>query len=260
MRYPGDEDGIGADEQQLADLLKRVVPEPPRQLTYEEITVRNVERTVKSWLVPTLAAASILVIGGAVGAVAATRSGQAASGTSVAYQGSGHPGPATPTPWPTPPGCQPVAEPSAEPTPPAQPTPSAEPTSAASVRAPAVVGQRQVVAERAIQQAGLKAIVQETASRTVPAGTVLSESPASGTRVPVGATVTLTVAGSAGAPATPTPTPTATCPAPTPVPTTGEPAAPTAEPSAVPPATPSAKATPVPAAPTAEPSAVPTAG
>jgi hypothetical protein len=273
MRYPGDEDGIGADEQQLADLLKRAVPEPPRQLTYEEITVRNVERTVKSWLVPTLAAASVLIVAGAVGAVAATRSDQTASGTPAANQHGKHAGPATPSARPSSPGCQP------------SPVPTASAARAGRVAVPSVVGQGGTTAEQVIQSAGLIVILHETTSKTAPAGIVLSESPAAGTQVPTGAAVTLTAsAGSPGAQPTPTrapgaqaaksptpmPMPTSSCPTPAPVP--GQPTAvptagsggPGAVPSAVPTVgAPGAAATPSPASsanavPTAAPTARPT--
>jgi hypothetical protein len=202
MRYPGEEDGVGADEQQLADLLKRVVPEPLRQLTYEEITVRTAERTVKSWLMPTLAAASVLVIGGAVGAVAATRSTQAAPGAPAAYQATSRAGSATPSAQPTSPGCQPTAEPS--------PT-----VQGGTVKVPSVIGQQLAAAVGNLQRFGLIVTIEETASRTVPAGIVLLESPAAGSPVLHGATVTLTISsGPAGAKATATaatPVPLPTC-------------------------------------------------
>jgi PASTA domain len=127
---------MSEQEQRLADLLKRVVPEPPRQLTYEEITVRTAERTVKSWLMPTLAAASVLVIGGAVGAVAATRSGQAGPGTPAAYQGTSRAGAATPSAQPTSPGCPPTPEPTASGSAGAKATPVPTPASTCPTTAP----------------------------------------------------------------------------------------------------------------------------
>ncbi|HTU76666.1 MAG TPA: PASTA domain-containing protein [Trebonia sp.] len=207
---------MNADEQRLADLLKRVVPEPPRQLTYEEITVRTAERTVKSWLLPSLAAASVLVIGGTVGAVAATRSGPAGPGAPAAYQGTSRAGSATPAARPTPTGCQPMPE----------PTSSAP--AGGSVTVPGIVGQRAIAAEQVLQTAGLTVTIKQAVSPAVPAGIVLSQSPATGTHVAPGATITLTIAsGSAGAKPTSVPTPASTClttappaGAPTPSPTT----------------------------------------
>jgi hypothetical protein len=239
---------MSTEERELADLLKRVVPEPPRQLTYEEITVLNVERTVKSWLVPTLAAASILIIGGAVGAVAATSSGRAAPAAPAAYQGDS-PAP-SPSARPTSPGCQPSPE----------PTPTA--AHGGSVVVPSVVGRQQDAAMLAIDQIGLRLLVHQTASKTVPAGLVVAEAPAPGSRLSQGATVTLTVsAGSTGAKPAASPRPTAsaapvaspTCLTPAPI------ASPTGGPSPAPTGAPVAMPTPWPTAPSAVRTATPTA-
>jgi len=252
---------MNADEQRLADLLKQVVPDPPRQLTYEEITVLNVERTVKSWLVPTLAAASVLIIGGAVGAVAATRSGHPAPSAPAAYQGTSRAGgSASPVPRPTSPGC---------------PTPEPVPASGrgASLTVPNVTGQAQVSAVATLSRAGLKVVINSRASRAIPQGIAMLQSPAAGAHVAPGATVTLTISAGSGAAkpvasAVPTPSPSATClPAgiapggPSPVPTG---AVPTPSPSSgVPTAVPTVAAptaTSTPVAISAAPSAVPTQG
>jgi hypothetical protein len=245
---------MSAEERQLADLLKRVVPEPPRQLTYEEITVRNVDRTVKSWLAPALAAASILIIGGAVGAVAATNSGQAPPAAPAANQSSS---PASGRP--TSPGCQPTAE------------PTSTTARGGSVVLPSVVGRQQMAAVAGIEQAGLIVIVREAASKTIPEGLVVAQAPAPGAHLSPGATVTLTVSAGAGgarptasavpaptASAAPTPSPSATCLTPGPVasPTGGPSPAPTGAPVAVPSAAPTGAAP----AGTAGPATAPTAG
>lgn len=208
MRYPGEDDGLGADEQRLADLLKQIVPEPPRQLTYEEITVRNVERTAKSWLIPALAAACVLIIGGAVGAVAATRPSPphpvaaAAQGTSRAS------GPAaTPSAQPTPPNCQPIPEPTAK-------------IRQGTVIVPYVTGLSLVAAESVLERAGVIVVTERDASGAS-ASIVLAQSPAARSRVPRGAVVAITIAAKSGAVPTPTPLPTSGCP--TPVPSAAEP-------------------------------------
>ena len=251
---------MNADEQRLADLLKRVVPDPPRQLTYEEITMPNAERAVKTWLMPALAAASVLIIGGAVGAVAATRSSQSAPGSPTAYQGTG--GSATPVAKPTSPGCQ------------ATPVPVPTTGRGASVTLPSVIGQSQLAAEATLSQAGLKVVINERASQTIPAGTTILQSPSAGARVAGGSTVTLTIsAGPAETKPTATAVPTclpvagsATGPS-TPVPGGAIPtASPTALPSSAPggpsvvPTAAAGTTAPSPIATTEASSAVPTAG
>ena len=243
---------MSADEQRLADLLKQVVPDPPRQLSYEEITVLNAERTVKSWLIPTLAAASVLIVGGAVGAVAATRSGQPTPGAPAAYQGTSRAGgSATPVPRPTSPGCEATPEP--------MPTAGGGET----VTVPSVVGQARVQADATLERAGLEVVNNEKASRAIPGGTTMLQSPAAGTHVARGSMVTLTISSGAAAAtpvptclpvggaggATPTPWPTATS-APTPLPSApGGGSAPV----------PTASTVPTPAATTGVPVATPTA-
>jgi hypothetical protein len=74
------------------------------------------------------------------------------------------------------------------------------------------MGQQLAAAVGNLQRYGLIVTIEETASRTVPAGTVLLQSPAAGSLVLHGATVTLTISsGPAGAKATATAVPVPTC-------------------------------------------------
>jgi hypothetical protein len=228
------------EEQRLADLLKQAVPEPPRQLTYEEITVRNMEKSVRSWLMPAMAAATVLVIGGAIGAVAATRPDPAAPRATAAAQGTSPAG--TPTPQPTSPGCPGTAA----------PTPSASPTTpqGASVAVPSVVGLQVSAAEQVLAQAGLAVFIKAAPVHAVPAGMVVLQSPAQGTRAPRGAVVSLTMAATT-ATAQPTPIPSATA-EPTPSPSCSAPVS-SASATPVPASSPSVAATPTPMTPSVAP-------
>jgi hypothetical protein len=60
------------EEQRLAELLKRTVPEPPFELSADRVTVRHVEASRRSWLMPVLAAGVVVLVAGAgVGLTAA---------------------------------------------------------------------------------------------------------------------------------------------------------------------------------------------
>jgi hypothetical protein len=65
---------MSSEEERLARLLKRVVPEPPVQLSADQITTRSAGPSARSWTVPTLAAAAVAAIGVTVGLVAAHHS------------------------------------------------------------------------------------------------------------------------------------------------------------------------------------------
>jgi hypothetical protein len=65
---------MSSEEERLARLLKRVVPEPPVQLSADQVTTRSVGSSARSWAVPTLAAAAVAAIGVTVGLVAAHHS------------------------------------------------------------------------------------------------------------------------------------------------------------------------------------------
>jgi PASTA domain len=65
---------MSSEEERLARLLKRVVPEPTVQLSADQITTRSAGPSARSWTVPTLAAAAVAAIGVTVGLVAAHQS------------------------------------------------------------------------------------------------------------------------------------------------------------------------------------------
>jgi PASTA domain len=65
---------MSIEEERLARLLKRTVPEPPVQLSADRITTRPAGPPARSWMVPTLAAATVAAIGVTVGLVAAHHS------------------------------------------------------------------------------------------------------------------------------------------------------------------------------------------
>jgi hypothetical protein len=65
---------MSSEEERLARLLKRVVPEPPVQLSADQITTRSAGPSARAWAVPTLAAAAVAAIGVTVGLVAAHHS------------------------------------------------------------------------------------------------------------------------------------------------------------------------------------------
>ena len=81
---------MSSEEDRLARLLKRAVPEPPVRLSADQITTQSARPTAKSWRLPALAAAAVVAIGVTVGLVAAqlpgSRAGQSpqmATGTSA---------------------------------------------------------------------------------------------------------------------------------------------------------------------------------
>jgi len=61
------------EEQRLSELLKRTVPEPPFELSADRVTVRHVDRTRRSWLMPALAAAAVVLVATAGAGLNATR-------------------------------------------------------------------------------------------------------------------------------------------------------------------------------------------
>ena len=62
---------MSTEEERLAQLLKRLVPEPPVQLSADEITAPSARLSARSWTPPALAAAAVVAIGVTVGLVAA---------------------------------------------------------------------------------------------------------------------------------------------------------------------------------------------
>ena len=124
----------------------------------------------------------------------------------------------------------------AKPTATATPTPTdtATPTTTPTTQAPATVqvpgnliGRTEADASGAVTNAGLTPVIVTAPSDTVPSGRVVSASPASGTTVAAGSSVTLTVStgpapkATSTATATPTATPTPTAAAAGPAPTKG---------------------------------------
>jgi hypothetical protein len=67
------------EEQRLSELLKRSVPEPPLELSADRVTVPHIDRSRRSWLMPALAAAAVVLVAGAGVALNATRHGSSAS-------------------------------------------------------------------------------------------------------------------------------------------------------------------------------------
>ena len=53
------------EEQRLSELLKRSVPEPPLELSADRVTVQHIDRSRRSWLMPALAAAAVVLVAGA---------------------------------------------------------------------------------------------------------------------------------------------------------------------------------------------------
>jgi hypothetical protein len=73
---------MSSEEQRLSELLKRTVPEPPLELSADRVTVLHVDRSRRSWLVPALAAASVVVVAGAGAGLSAVHgSASVASGS-----------------------------------------------------------------------------------------------------------------------------------------------------------------------------------
>ena len=163
---------LNAEEQRLADLLKRAVPEPPRKLSVDQVAVRRAGRLPGSrapWVRPVLAAAAVVIIG--VTTALAARHWSA--GTAPAPRGT----------------VQPAA--SASP-----PSPRRTPGSPArSVRVPDVILMPAASAERVLERLGLSVKVIPTyVQGNAPAGMVVAESPAVGTIVPSKTTINVIVA------------------------------------------------------------------
>jgi len=79
---------MSAEEERLSRLLKRAVPEPPTELSADQVTTRPADRSAKSWALPALAAAAVVAIGVTIGAVArqAGPAGPTAPGASTQPQ------------------------------------------------------------------------------------------------------------------------------------------------------------------------------
>jgi hypothetical protein len=169
---------MNPEEQRLSQLLKRFVPEPPVQLSADQITTRPVERSAKSWTLPALAAAAVVVIGVTTGVAATHHSGPGgptaptAEGTGRSANGSS--------------GASGTASPSA--------TASCQ---GRTVAVPNVIGTTQGAAVAVLQQDGLNVETYDAvppASDRVPAGTVFAQSLTGGSKAVPGAEVQLAIA------------------------------------------------------------------
>jgi hypothetical protein len=171
---------MSTEEERLARLLKRVVPEPPVELSADQITTRAAGPSRRSWTMPTLAAAAVAAIGVTVGLVAA------------------HHSPAGGSPAP-------LAIPSAS----ARASATASPQTGATCRGrtvtvPDVVGITQGAAFAIIQDAGLNVGAYSgvpPASARIPPGLISAQSLPAGSKAVLGAVVWLEIA---SAPATST--------------------------------------------------------
>jgi hypothetical protein len=67
------------EEQRLSELLKRSVPEPPVELSADRVTVPHSDESRRSWLMPALAAAAVVLVAGAGFGLNATRHGSSTS-------------------------------------------------------------------------------------------------------------------------------------------------------------------------------------
>jgi PASTA domain len=163
---------LNQEEQRLADLLKRAVPEPPRQLSADQVAVRRAGRrpgTRSPWVRPLLAAAAVVIIG-VTTALAAPHLG---AGTAPAPRGTG----------------QPAA--SASP-----PSPRRTPGSPArGVTVPVVTDVPVAQAKQILERLGLsvKVIVTYVSVVNAPAGIVMTQFPVAGTTVPPKTTISVIV-------------------------------------------------------------------
>jgi hypothetical protein len=149
------------EEQRLAQLLKRAVPEPPFALQPERVTARRRGHTsAKSWALPVLSAAAVLVIGVTIGAVTTHDPGQPARSAGSATS----------------------------------PTASASAAPRATATVPNLVGMTTATATRTVVRSGFIVRTIQVSSPTVPPGLVVAPAPAAGVKVAAGTTITLRVA------------------------------------------------------------------
>jgi hypothetical protein len=181
---------MSAEEERLRRLLKGAVPQPPVEVTTDQVMSRPLHgsggsaRSVRSWGVPALAAAAVVAIAVTIGVLAAHHSGPAAP---VAGRATG------------------TAQPTASTSP--QPRTSCP---GATVTVPNVIGTTLDAAAAILQGAGLYAGTAEavmtstrtnagspdtvmTSARTVTPGTVFAQSPAAGSRAVPGTVVWLKI-------------------------------------------------------------------
>ena len=141
------------------------MPEPPVELSADEITAPAVGSSARSWTPPVLAAAAVVAIGITVGLVATHTSGSEHATAPLAGGTS------------------------------ASTSPQASATCAGrTVTVPNVVGEAMDPAGAIIQGVGLNEGIYFAASTRVPPGTVLAQSPTAGSRAVPGAEVELEIA------------------------------------------------------------------
>jgi hypothetical protein len=160
---------MSIEEERLARLLKRAVPEPPVELSADQITTRSAGPSARSWTVPTLAAAAVAAIGVTVGLIAAHQS--PTGGT---------------------PSVQALSSASARPSPQTGPT-----CRGRTVTVPDVIGVAQDAAFAIIQDAGLNVGVYfgvPPASARIAPGLVSVQSLPAGSKAVPGALVWLQIA------------------------------------------------------------------
>lgn len=168
---------MSGEEERLARLLKRAVPEPPVRLSADQITTRSTRSTAKSWRLPALAAAAVVAICVTVGLVAAQLPGS--RGAESPQLGTGATS-ATPSPH------------------------ISATCKGRTVTVPNVVGESMDAAGAVIQDAGLTEGIYFVPTARVPSGQVTAQSLTAGSRAVPGAEVEL---GIASAPSTSTAAP-----------------------------------------------------
>lgn len=162
---------MSAEEQRLSRLLKMAVPEPPIEMSADQVTTRPADQSVKSWALPALAAAAVVAIGVTIGAVVPRDAGPAGP-TTLGATGTRQTAAST------------------------QPQPTAT-CQGATVVVPNVIGTTEDAAAAIVQGAGLNVggyYAVPPASQAVAPGTVFAQSPPAGSRAVPGALVYLAIA------------------------------------------------------------------
>ena len=160
---------MSTEEERLAQLLKRLVPEPPVQLSADQITTPSAHPSARSWMTPALAAAAVAAIGVTVGLVATHTSDPGRAPSPLAASGTS-----------------------------ASASPQASATCGGrTAQVPNVVGEVLNAGIAVIQDAGLSAeiyFVVPAASAHVPPGTIVAQSLPAGSDAVPGAEVQLAIA------------------------------------------------------------------
>jgi hypothetical protein len=158
---------MSSEEERLARLLKRAVPEPPVRLSADQITTGSARPTAKSWRLPALAAAAVVAIGVTVGLVAAQLPGSRGDKSPQFATGATS----------------------------AKPSPHISATcQGRTVTVPNVVGESMDAAGAMVQDVGLTEGVYFAPTARVPSGTVMAQSLTAGSKAVPGAEVALEIA------------------------------------------------------------------